>query len=43
MPDMTGSYGTPSDFIAILREFPHKNDISEVLYHHQTFTNCSFN
>ena len=42
MPDMTASYGTPFDFIAFFGCF-HTFLMPELLYFHQTFTNCISN
>ena len=39
MSDMTASYGMLLDFIAFFRYF-HTLMMSEVLYLHQTFTDC---
>ena len=45
MSDVTASYGTPLNFIVFLGIFIHNWQpfMSEVLYLHQTFTDCVFN
>ena len=41
-PGVTASYGTPLDFVVFLRIFMYNWQpfMSEVLYLHQTFTDC---
>ena len=48
MPDVTASYGSPFDFIAVFGIFSYIIDKhsclnSEVLYFHKTFTDCVSN
>ena len=45
MQDVTASYGMPFDFIVFLSIFVHfcRPFMSELLYLHQTFTDCISN